>query len=446
MKKSIKGILAICVIVLLSSCTGKSLSVQITNHKEDTELVLIKSGLDEQVIAIDENGVGLLQINDMEKGYATLYYGPYSRLIWIDPSSDIILSFNGDKFAEELNFEGSTAQINDYLNKSELKDIMINDCSLEESAFIAKADSLLKDNLQKLNEAQLPQQFMNIESKRLIYFTNSAFTFYPEFYPRFSGDKTYTPSESYLNKVKELLVIDDSYLDLKEYKDFLKSALSLLARREFPEISSSIDRNIAFVENNIDNELIAEFVINSNIYSYITRNGIENSDKYLEIFNRFVKNEEMKKSMDELVLKWQRIQVGSPSPDFNATDVNGKEYGLADFKGKYVYIDIWASWCGPCKKEAPYLKELEDLYKEKDIYIVSLSCDSDRDAWEKQVTEENKEGIQIILEPNSTFLEDYMIIGIPHFLMLDSEGKIINAEMSRPSSPETKVYIDSLLN
>ncbi len=157
-------------------------------------------------------------------------------------------------------------------------------------------------------------------------------------------------------------------------------------------------------------------------------------------------NEEMKKSMDELVLKWESIQVGNPSPDFKATDINGKEYSLADFKGKYVYIDVWASWCGPCKKEAPYLKELEDLYKEKDIYIVSLSCDSDRDAWEKQVKEENKEGVQIILEPNSTFLEDYMIIGIPHFLMLDSEGKIINSEMSRPSNPETKVYLDSLLN
>lgn len=448
MRFIIKGLLAICVVVLLSSCseTEKWLDVQITNHIEDYDVILIKNGADREEILIDENGEGRLSLKDVKTGYASIYYGPYSQLLWLDPDSDISLSFDGANFAKEVSFEGATAQINYYLNKSELQDIMINDCRLDESAFIAKTDSLLSENLRKLDGAELRQKFVDVEKKRLIYFTNSAFTFYPEFYPRFSGDTTYTASDAYLSKVKELWVMDDSYLELKEYKDFLRNAIPLLARAEFPDISTSIDRNIAFIESNIDNELIAEYAINSFIYSYIKRNGIDNYDKYIEIFNRFVKDEKVRESMDELVQKWDNISVGNPSPDFKATDINGKEYSLSDFEGKYVYIDIWATWCGPCKREAPFLKELEEVYKDEDIYIISLSCDSDREAWEKHLVQEEKEGIQIILEPNSTFLDDYMVVGIPHFLLLDKEGKIMNPKMSRPSNPETKVFLDGLVS
>lgn len=437
---------AICLMVLLSSCADKSLTVQITNHIEDSEVMLLESDSEELKILIDGNGVGVLPLKNRKKGYVSLYYGPYSRLVWIDPNSDIRIDFDGATFAKGVTFEGSTAQINDYLNKSELQEIMIDDCKLDEPAFMAKADSLLNENLRKLNEAQLPLQFVEMEKKRLTYFTYSAFTFYPEFYPRFSGDTTYAASKVYLDKVKELWVMDASCMDIKEYTDFLKNAIPLLARKEFPDLSPAIDRNIAFAEKNMDNGPIAEYAIHSYIYAYIKRNGLADLDKYRETYNRLVKDPQRKKSMEDLVQKWERIQPGNPSPDFVATDVNGKKYTLADFKGKYVYIDNWATWCGPCIKEAPFVQELEELYKEKDIYIVSLSCDADRGAWEKHMAKDNKEGIQIILDEGSTFLEDYMIVGIPHFLMLDKEGKILNAQMSRPSDPATRAYLDKLLN
>ena len=153
----------------------------------------------------------------------------------------------------------------------------------------------------------------------------------------------------------------------------------------------------------------------------------------------------LKNDMDEVLQKWEAIQVGNPSPDFTATDINGNQYSLADFKGKYVYIDLWATWCGPCKKEAPFFEELSEIYKEKDIHFINLSTDSDREAWEDYLTEENKKGIQIILDPSSSFLEDYMVIGIPHFIMLDKEGKVLNSQMTRPSNPGTKEFLDGLV-
>ncbi len=443
MKTTIRVFLAIWIFVSLSSCSEKSLSVQITNHKENVKLVVSTTDDKAQEISIDENGFGSLPLKNMKRGYAKLNYGRDSKLLWIDPNSEIIISFDGSIFDKDITFEGSTAKINDYLNNSEMNKITVSELKLEESAFLNSVDSLFNDNLRKLYEEKLPQQFVNIEEKRIKYLTYSSFSIYPQVYSRI-GDNSYTPSESYINKMKELLIIDDSYLELEDYREFLMRAVPFMASREFSETNSDIDRNIEYVDKHIDSDLIREYLVYNYIYSYVERNGIDSSDKYVETFNSRVKNQEMKQSMDEVIQKWKNIQVGSPAPDFKATDIDGKEYSLKDFEGKFVYIDVWATWCGPCQGEAPFLKELEELYKDQNIYIVSLSCDSNRDAWVKQIKEENKEGIQIYLE-SSSFLKDFMISGIPHFILLDKEGKIINAKMTRPSNPETKEFIDNLL-
>ena len=74
-----------------------------------------------------------------------------------------------------------------------------------------------------------------------------------------------------------------------------------------------------------------------------------------------------------------------PSPDFKGQDINGKTLSLKDFNGKYLYIDVWATWCGPCKKEIPFLKELEKKFEGKNITFLSLSTDQNKTDWENMV-------------------------------------------------------------
>ena len=112
---------------------------------------------------------------------------------------------------------------------------------------------------------------------------------------------------------------------------------------------------------------------------------------------------------------------------------------------KYVYIDIWATWCGPCQREIPHLQKLEEKYHGKDIYFVSISCDNNKKAWENRVRAGLK-GIQLHFVNGDTFMNDYMIKGIPRFILLDKEGKIISVDMSRPSDPKTIAKLDELLN
>jgi len=142
------------------------------------------------------------------------------------------------------------------------------------------------------------------------------------------------------------------------------------------------------------------------------------------------------------------LRKGDPSPAFNYPDKNGKNVSLADLKGKYVYIDVWATWCGPCKREIPFLKEMDEEYKGKNIAFVSLSIDKmeNKDKWLKMIEEEDLKGIQILADKDwsSDFVTAYNIEGIPRFILLDQEGNIVNSNAPRPSDPNLKEVLNTL--
>lgn len=142
------------------------------------------------------------------------------------------------------------------------------------------------------------------------------------------------------------------------------------------------------------------------------------------------------------------LQKGKPSPKFNYPDIKGNNISLDDLKGKYVYVDVWATWCGPCKKEIPYLKELDSEYEGKDLAIVSLSIDKmeNRQKWLSMVRQEELGGIQILADNdwNSEFVTAYNITGIPRFILIDPEGNIYDANAPRPSDPRLKELLNSL--
>jgi thiol-disulfide isomerase/thioredoxin len=129
---------------------------------------------------------------------------------------------------------------------------------------------------------------------------------------------------------------------------------------------------------------------------------------------------------------------GLVSPVFtNYENHKGGTTSLTDLKGKYVYIDVWATWCAPCKAEIPFLKKIEAQYQGKNIDFVSISIDEDKnhEAWKKMIVDKNLGGIQLFADNNwmSKFIKDYKINGIPRFILIDPNGKIVTADAPRPS-------------
>ncbi len=140
---------------------------------------------------------------------------------------------------------------------------------------------------------------------------------------------------------------------------------------------------------------------------------------------------------------------GTPSPNFvNYENFAGGNTSLSDLKGKYVYMDIWATWCGPCIREIPSLKKVEKQFEGKNIEFVSISVDEGRgykgDAaeaykgWKKIIAEKELGGMQLLADNGfrSTFIQDYKINGIPRFILIDPEGNIVNSDAPRPSNPQ----------
>lgn len=138
------------------------------------------------------------------------------------------------------------------------------------------------------------------------------------------------------------------------------------------------------------------------------------------------------------------LKTGDASPEFSYQDINGKTVTLENLKGKIVYIDVWATWCPPCRAELPALKQLEEKYG-KDMYFVSISCDQDKSKWEAMVKEKDLKGIQLHIGTDRSFMQAYSITGIPRFILLDEGGKIISSDMTRPSNPETAKTLETLL-
>ncbi|WMI65918.1 TlpA disulfide reductase family protein [Aestuariibaculum sp. YM273] len=143
-------------------------------------------------------------------------------------------------------------------------------------------------------------------------------------------------------------------------------------------------------------------------------------------------------------------EEGQPGFEFTYEDINGNPVSFKDFRGKYVYIDIWATWCGPCKKQIPYLQELEHDYKGKDIVFVSISVDNikDKQKWKDFVKSGALGGVQLMADKDfgSGITQNYEINAIPRFLLFDREGKIISTDAMRPSNPLLKEQFDELLN
>ncbi|MBC8754700.1 TlpA family protein disulfide reductase [Kordia sp. YSTF-M3] len=140
--------------------------------------------------------------------------------------------------------------------------------------------------------------------------------------------------------------------------------------------------------------------------------------------------------------------TGKPSPKFDFENHKGGNTTLKDLKGKYVYIDVWATWCGPCIREIPSLKKVEKTYHDKNIEFVSISVDDGRgfrgdaaaakEGWKKMVTEKELGGVQLLSDKGwkSDFVQALEIRGIPRFILIGPDGNIVNADAPRPSSPK----------
>jgi peroxiredoxin len=132
--------------------------------------------------------------------------------------------------------------------------------------------------------------------------------------------------------------------------------------------------------------------------------------------------------------------VGKTVPELSLPDVNGKTISIASFKGKYVLIDFWASWCGPCRMENPNVVEAYNRYKGKNFTVLGISLDKDKDSWKKAIAEDHLSWTHIsdLKYWSSQAVQTFGFQGIPFNILVDPSGKVIAQEL-RGSDLENKL-------
>ncbi|MGJ8743657.1 TlpA family protein disulfide reductase [Polaribacter sp.] len=198
------------------------------------------------------------------------------------------------------------------------------------------------------------------------------------------------------------------------------------------------NKKIGYLENSFDSILTSY----KNLDSSLEQTAKTQNEKVIAYF---------KKSYEANL----SVKKGKASPKFeNYVDVKGGTKSLDSFKGKYLYIDVWATWCGPCIQQIPYLQELEKQYHAKNIEFVSISTDESRRSggsweaaekkWRDFVKAKQMTGVQLWSGQDISFQRDYQINGIPRFILIDPNGNIVDANAPRPSDPRLKELFTSL--
>lgn len=132
-----------------------------------------------------------------------------------------------------------------------------------------------------------------------------------------------------------------------------------------------------------------------------------------------------KSNLLEKIESVAKTNIGTVAPDFTFPDINGKQVSLSSLKGKYVLIDFWASWCGPCRQESPNVQKQYQLYKDKGFEVLSVSIDKKEDAWRKAIEEDQIKGTMLLAKDSKKIMKDYVFSGIPYMVLLDKEGKVM---------------------
>jgi peroxiredoxin len=153
-----------------------------------------------------------------------------------------------------------------------------------------------------------------------------------------------------------------------------------------------------------------------------------------DVLTDIKKNYDMQKALAQQQAQQQSSSsswVGRQAPELNLPDASGKIIPLSSFKGKYLLIDFWASWCGPCRAENPNVVKAYSEFRNKNFSILGVSLDKDKDAWQQAVKEDKLAWAQVsdLKFWNSKAVDVYKFEGIPFNVLIDPEGKIIGQEL-----------------
>ena len=436
--------------VLLCSCGTKTegirLGFEITGPSYGSLAVVCRNEVYE--ITPDSLGKAVCELPEADAVYAKIFYGEDRKLIYMENGGKAVIKFDGNDFGRTFRMEGSMAPAAEYLNIISLAALPDTDYAMPFGKFVEKIKGRTEEAVGLLHAADLKGtgNFRKMEEARIRYSYGIQLLLYPTAHVLMTGNPDYVPDEDYYDVIRSYFHEDPMYKDIDEYREFMAESAHLLdpEGREIRELYPKLVAEMKYIAANCKDSRVKEALLHHIAFPYIDNFGTDSIREMSNIYRTYVDSAPLIAEFEAKCDRWDRKKPGRQSAGFTAEDMDGKTFSLEDFKGKYLYIDIWATWCRPCMMEVPYMEELEKQFEGRNITFLGLSVDSDKARWEAKVRSGEMPGIQLYLGNENDFLNAYEVRSIPRFILLDREGRIINPEMTRPSSEGTAGFLLTL--
>ncbi len=366
--------------------------------------------------------------------------------MYLSSFDDLNLIIDAKMRIKDPIFEGQNEAINNYLHKKRKKHSFILGniqklFALDEHEFLSKMDKY-KSSLDDLAEnGQLPEDYLKKERRNIHYEFVRNIKNYQPYHRMLYGNNRFIVSKYFPSELVNDIDINQSndYINSISYRLLVKE---LLEKKASERKSKKRDFNLAYLETihvEVSDTLVKNDLLHNAAKEIIYR--VDNLKEYYKKYMLFSSNEKNKKEITKIYNKLKLTAKGEASPKFkNLYNYDGTKTSLDDLigNGKYKYIDLWATWCGICKKETPLLKRLEQKYHNKNIEFISISVDKkqDKQKWINTIEDRELSGIQLFAgetKEDFQFTKDYLIKGLPRFILLDPNGKIITSNAPRPS-------------
>lgn len=445
---------------IITSCSSDkgsesliNFSGNIRNTKEKILKLTNYNSTLKQELEINDSGDFSGMVNIETDGYYSFQIGRSYTNVRFKKGSDVKLSLDADSFFTSIKYYGELEKVNNYnVSKIKLRSKLVGD---PKEYFVVPLNDFLK-KIEKtrdslfflLDKTELTSKDKILEKKIIKYEYLQSYNNYKKFYSYHKNEDPLLPGDYYEPIINMDIDDDEIFKYSRPYRNLIIENYRLtsdLFLKDHPELGI-----IDFVRVKIEN--ISSSDIKDQISSMLIRQMNEKNqnidDDYLKIKDILIAD----RLKDKLTMRYESsksLKKGSTSVQFTYENFNGGTTSLASLKGKLLYIDVWATWCGPCIKEMPFLKELVEEYRGKEIEFVSISIDSknDYDKWRKMVSEKDIGGIQLYDSDglNSEFMKAFSVSIIPRFMMIDPKGNIISGNAPRPSSEKVRQYIDNHL-